>query len=184
MLDNLGEELTEDDLRFGDLVRRFENRGFGPLLLVPALITLLPTGAIPGVASMCAVTLFILCIQVALGRHSPWIPKRLQNQSIPKEKLLTGVGHAQPYIYRMEKLFRPRGIFLSVSPGKNLVAVYCGVAALCMIPLEFVPFAVTLPSLALAITAIGMANHDGLFIFIGMMLQLGTAYLVVTTLIL
>ncbi len=184
MLDTLDDELTDDDLKFGELVSRFENRGFGPLLLVPALVALLPTGAIPGVASICGVTLFILCIQVAFGRAHPWLPMRLQNQPIPRNKLISGVNWAQPHVYRMEKLFRPRGIFLSTSPGKNIVAIYCGIAALSMIPLEVIPFAVTLPSFALAVTAIGMANSDGLFITIGMLLQLGTAYLVVTTVLL
>ncbi|MDX1654759.1 MAG: exopolysaccharide biosynthesis protein, partial [Candidatus Competibacteraceae bacterium] len=31
----------------GELVSTFEQREFGPLLIVPALLTLLPTGAIP-----------------------------------------------------------------------------------------------------------------------------------------
>lgn len=46
-----------------------------------------------------------------------------------------------------------------------------------MIPLEVVPFAVALPAFALTLTAIGMTNRDGVFIGLGMIIQLGTVYL-------
>lgn len=46
---NQMEDEQEGKTRLGDVIARFEDRGFGPLLLMPALIALLPTGAIPGV---------------------------------------------------------------------------------------------------------------------------------------
>ena len=50
-----------------------------------------------------------------------------------------------------------------------------------MIPLEALPFAVALPAFAVCITALGMTNRDGVFIGVGSVLQLGTLYLVLTT---
>lgn len=66
----------------GDVVNKFESRGFGPLLLLPALIALLPTGAIPGVPSICGVTLSIICLQIAFGDEHPWLPAVLKNRSL------------------------------------------------------------------------------------------------------
>ena len=66
----------------GDVVNKFESRGFGPLLLLPALIALLPTGAIPGVPSICGVTLCIICLQMAFGDEHPWLPAVLKNRSL------------------------------------------------------------------------------------------------------
>lgn len=40
------------DIAFGDVAQSLNHRGFGPLLLAPALITILPTGAIPGVPAI------------------------------------------------------------------------------------------------------------------------------------
>lgn len=172
----------EKDVSLGDIVSRFEDRGFGPLLLVPSLIALLPTGAIPGVPTLCGITLFLICIQVALGKSSPWLPKRLTDKKISANKVDSAVEKAEPFVEKTEKLLRPRLTTLSQTPAKNIIAAYCAVAALCMIPLEALPFAVALPASALAITALGMTNRDGLFIGFGILLQLGTGYLVFKTL--
>lgn len=181
LLGNISKD-GEKDVSLGDIVSRFEDRGFGPLLLVPSLIALLPTGAIPGVPTLCGITLFLICIQVALGKSSPWLPKRLTDKKISTNKVDSAVEKAEPFVEKTEKLLRPRLTTLSQTPAKNIIAAYCAVAALCMIPLEALPFAVALPASALAITALGMINRDGLFIGFGILLQLGTGYLVFKTL--
>ena len=73
---------TTGEVSVGDVVNKFESRGFGPLLLLPALIALLPTGAIPGVPSICGVTLCIICLQIAFGDEHPWLPAVLKNRSL------------------------------------------------------------------------------------------------------
>ena len=73
---------TTGEVSVGDVVNKFESRGFGPLLLLPALIALLPTGAIPGVPSICGVTLCIICLQMAFGDEHPWLPAVLKNRSL------------------------------------------------------------------------------------------------------
>ncbi|BFT30116.1 exopolysaccharide biosynthesis protein [Alteromonas sp. D210916BOD_24] len=181
LLGNISKD-GEEDVTLGDIVSRFEDRGFGPLLLVPSLIALLPTGAIPGVPTLCGITLFLICIQVALGKHSPWLPKKLTDKTISTNKLDSAVEKAEPFVKKTEKLLKPRIISLSQAPAKHIIAAYCAVAALCMIPLEALPFAVALPALALSITALGMTNRDGLFICFGLFLQMGTGYLVFKTL--
>ncbi|NDV93137.1 exopolysaccharide biosynthesis protein [Alteromonas sp. 345S023] len=181
LLNKLVNEEDKDKISAGEIISRFEDRGFGPLLLIPSLIALLPTGAIPGVPTFCGITLFLICVQAAAGKQSPWLPNKLTKQKISTDKLETAVDKAKPKIERVEKLLRPRFTQLSQSPMKNIIAGYCAVAALCMIPLEALPFAVALPAFALCITAIGMTNRDGVFIGVGSVLQLGTLYLVFTT---
>ena len=73
---------TTGEVSLGDVVNKFESRGFGPLLLLPSLIALLPTGAIPGVPSICGVTLCIICLQIAFGDEHPWLPAVLKNRSL------------------------------------------------------------------------------------------------------
>lgn len=177
LLDEMYDEQSEKT-SLGEIIGRFEDRGFGPLLLVPALVALLPTGAIPGVPTICGVTLFFICIQVAIGQKSPWLPSALKEKEVDSDKLESAIDKAKPYVKKTEKLLKPRMTFLSDTPAKNIIAAYCAIAALCMIPLEAVPFAVALPAFALCITALGMTNRDGVFLTIGMTLQLGTGYLV------
>lgn len=177
LLDEIYDE-NSDKTSLGEVIERFEDRGFGPLLLVPALVALLPTGAIPGVPTICGITLFFICIQVAIGQKSPWLPRTLKEKKVDSDKLESAIDKAKPYVRKTEKLLKPRLTFLSDTPAKNVVAAYCAIAALCMIPLEALPFAVALPAFALCITALGMTNRDGVFLTIGMTLQLGTGYLV------
>ncbi|PRO68885.1 exopolysaccharide biosynthesis protein [Alteromonas gracilis] len=177
LLDEMYDE-NSDKTSLGKVIERFEDRGFGPLLLVPALVALLPTGAIPGVPTICGITLFFICIQVAIGQKSPWLPRTLKEKEVDSDKLESAIDKAKPYVRKTEKLLKPRLTFLSDTPAKNVVAAYCAIAALCMIPLEALPFAVALPAFALCITALGMTNRDGVFLAIGMTLQLGTGYLV------
>lgn len=177
LLDKLVDEDGGEKQSAGDIIARFEDRGFGPLLLIPSLIALLPTGAIPGVPTLCGITLFLICIQVALGRSTPWLPNKITKQEIKQDKLENAVDSAKPYVKKTEKLLKPRLAVLSKTPWKNIVAGYCAMASLCMIPLEVVPFAVALPAFALTLTAIGMTNRDGVFIGLGMIIQLGTVYL-------
>ncbi|GFD71040.1 exopolysaccharide biosynthesis protein [Alteromonas marina] len=177
LLDEMYDE-NSDKTSLGKVIERFEDRGFGPLLLVPALVALLPTGAIPGVPTICGITLFFICIQVAIGQKSPWLPRTLKEKEVDSDKLESAIDKAKPYVRKTEKLLKPRLTFLSDTSAKNVIAAYCAIAALCMIPLEALPFAVALPAFALCITALGMTNRDGVFLAIGMTLQLGTGYLV------
>ncbi|MBR9790503.1 MAG: exopolysaccharide biosynthesis protein [Gammaproteobacteria bacterium] len=73
---------TTGEVSVGDVVNKFESRGFGPFLLLPALIALLPTGAIPGVPSICGVTLCIICLQMAFGDEHPLVTRRPE-ESLP-----------------------------------------------------------------------------------------------------
>ena len=41
-----------DKIKVEQILDTFKHRGYGPLLLVPALISILPTGAIPGVPAI------------------------------------------------------------------------------------------------------------------------------------
>lgn len=176
LLDTLVDD-TEDEVTVDDVVAIFQERGFGPLILVPALIALLPTGAIPGVPSVCGITLFLICIQIASGRDHPWLPSGLRNRSISHDKLEKATDKARPYIEQIESWFTPRFTQLAQAPAKNFIAFYSGVVALCMIPLEAMPLAAALPAFALCVTAIGITNRDGLVVTIGLILQSGTGYL-------
>ena len=177
VLCSLKEQEGNNDISVGEIVGTFEDRGFGPLLLVPALLALLPTGAIPGVPTICGVCIFLICVQIAFGADKPWLPKRLKQLSISRETLRSSIEKAQPYVKKFERVLSPRLVFMAHTPVKHMVAIYSGIVALCMIPLEIVPFAVALPALAISLTATGITNRDGLLIIIGIILQAGTGFL-------
>lgn len=57
-LDEMYDE-NSDKTSLGEVIERFDDRG-GPLLLAPALVALLPTGATPGVPTICGITMFFI----------------------------------------------------------------------------------------------------------------------------
>jgi hypothetical protein len=63
-----GEKVSFESLLFG-----FGQRSFGPLLLAPALIALLPSGAIPGLSLVTGAIILLIAAQFLFGRRSPWL---------------------------------------------------------------------------------------------------------------
>lgn len=177
LLDTLQKDIDGDSVSVGEVVKTFRQRGFGPLLLIPSLIALFPTGAIPGVPSICGITLFLVCIQIAVGSDHPWLPKKLKNRAISHDKLDAAIERSRPYVKKVENLLSPRIEWLSDYPFTRVIAIYSGVFALAMIPLEAMPFAAALPAFAIALTAVGLTSRDGLFILAGILSQAGTGYL-------
>ncbi len=73
LLEQLDDADTGRKIRLRDVVDIFQARGFAPLLVIPALIVLLPTGAVPGVPTLCGLFIATMAIQLTLGKRSPWL---------------------------------------------------------------------------------------------------------------
>ena len=59
ILVKLADEPDGDELSLVSVVETMQGRGFGPLLLAPTLMVLLPTGAIPGVPTLSALLILV-----------------------------------------------------------------------------------------------------------------------------
>lgn len=163
ILSDLHEGFDEEQIKMGQIVSHFEDRGFGPLLLVPALIAVLPTGAIPGVPAICAILIILLCGQLLLGKKHPWLPKRIREFSFSKSRFESGFQKVEPWTRRFDKLLKPRLQFLTKNTGTRIVALIAIGLALLMIPLELIPLACAIPGLSIIFFAVGLSAKDGLF---------------------
>ena len=56
----LADEPDGSELSLVSVVETMQGRGFGPLLLAPTLMVLLPTGAIPGVPTLSALLIMLV----------------------------------------------------------------------------------------------------------------------------
>lgn len=157
----------EEQVRVGDVVEALQSRGFGPLILAPALLVLLPTGAVPGVPSLMAVLIVLVAVQRLLGRRHPWLPQRLRAFGIERARFQRGVERLRPHTERIDRYTDARLAWLTRDTGTRLSAALCVLLAVSMPPLELVPFAAALPALAIALFALGLAASDGLLVAIG-----------------
>jgi hypothetical protein len=174
-LEQLRHKISGDGISLGDIVAAFKQRGFGPLLLAPALIALLPTGAIPGVPTMCALFICLVNGQQLVGLEHPWLPGRLRRFSIGQDKFDSALAKAKPVTKRIDRFICVRWTELIEPPIGYLITLLSIGLALLMIPLEVVPFAAAVPALAIAFFALALIAKDGALIIIGLMITVAAA---------
>ena len=144
-----------------DVLDDFGRRSFGPFMMIPALIEISPLGGIPGVPTALALFIAVIAAQLVIGRDHIWMPEFVQRRSVESGKLhkavekLRGLGqwldeHSQD---RLEKL--TVGIWLRFA-GVVVIALCCTVP-----PLELLPFASTLPMLAIVMIGLALTVRDG-----------------------
>ncbi|HEX5678125.1 MAG TPA: exopolysaccharide biosynthesis protein [Alcanivorax sp.] len=171
ILVKLADEPDGDELSLVSVVETMQGRGFGPLLLAPTLMVLLPTGAIPGVPTLSALLIVLVAGQLVVGKRTPWVPGRLRQASFEREKFQAAVARVRPWTERIDRLLKPRLRALTVWPFNRIGALACLLLAVAMVPLELVPFAAAVPALIIALYALALAAHDGalaLFSLVGM----------------
>nr|WP_317199631.1 exopolysaccharide biosynthesis protein [uncultured Psychrobacter sp.] len=180
VLHKIEPDKNNDKVSIGDVMSALSEKGFGPLLFAPALIAIMPTGGIPGVPTVCGVIIALISIQMLFGKQRPWLPKFIDKVSFEQDKLHKGVAIAEKATKRIDKIVKPRLTVLSSDKAKKLAAAVCVFAALAMIPLEVVPFAVMIPAAAIILFAIGLITEDGYVFLAALLLSIVTAYFLVT----
>lgn len=179
ILERIRDKAPKDkQVRLGNIVEDFEGRGFGPVLLVPALLVLLPTGAIPGVPTIAGIIIFLIAIQMVFGKKDPWLPKKLKRVEFDHDHLKLVINKSLPYTRRLDKLFHTRLELLTSPPLNRILALCCALMGLWMMPLELLPFAAIIPASAIVLIALGLSTRDGLLILVAFGLILaGGGYL-------
>lgn len=176
LLEQLDDADTGRKIRLRDVVDIFQARGFAPLLVIPALIVLLPTGAVPGVPTLCGLFIATMAIQLTLGKRSPWLPRRLGERGFSHAKLHRGVIRMRPWTQRFDRLLKPRLHGLVNAASQRLIALLFALLALAMIPLELLPFASAIPALAIVLMGLGLAAEDGLLTLVGLLVVVVGAF--------
>lgn len=167
----IGRKADGDKVAFGKLLDEIGSRSQGPLLLLPSLIALLPTGAIPTVPTIMGVVIFLIAAQIIFsGGGHVWLPGRIQRLSVGKGRLEKAVKAARPWAKRMDAVIRPRLSILAKGPAVYVVALLSMLMAMLMPPLELVPFAVFMPATVLVVMSLGLTVGDGVWVLAGFVL--------------
>lgn len=154
-----------------DMAEALGHRGYGPFLLVPALIEISPLGGIPAVPTVLALIVLIFAAQIALGRDHLWLPRWLRKRSISGPRLHKAMDRIKPIARRMDRWFHGRLCRLSEPLATRIAAICCVLLSLTVPPLEFVPFASSAPMLAIAMFGLAISVRDGLLMLFGFLLS-------------
>lgn len=145
------------------LALALRDRSWGGILLVFASINLLPLP--PGTTTLTGVPLILITAQMALGRATPWFPKRLSQRSFTKTELRTLLAKLLPWERRIERILRPR---LPRLTGHGAMrAMGCTSLLLSIILWLPIPLGNHLPALSMTLFAVALIYRDGVVAILG-----------------
>ena len=159
--------LARDAVTFREILATVGRRAYGPLLLFVGLFSISPATVVPGMTWLSATLVLVISLQMAVGQHRPWLPKRLLDATVSRDGLMKGISALRPWARRIDALLKPRFTFLAAQPFVNLIALLCVALALITFPLGFVPFAPLLPGVAIVLLGLGMTAKDGIVLLLG-----------------
>jgi hypothetical protein len=165
-LKQLGEEAGDKKAKLGDAVQAMGHRAYGPFFILFPLIDISPVGGIPGLPTAMAVVMVLLALQLLFGREDLWLPGFLANRGLKGKKLVTVADKMRPVAKWLDRWFHGR--MPTFTKGPMIKAAAVAIIALCTTvpPLELLPFASTLPMVAILSFGLALLVHDGLLMLI------------------
>lgn len=162
---SLGEDRSKISL--GEIMDALGDRAFGALLLILSIPNVLP---VPGLSTATGVPMILLGAQMAVGRHSPWLPRRMLAASFDRKAFLGVIRRAKPWAERVERHLRPRLPAMAGPTAERLLGL--AVVVLAVILSLPIVFGNQPPALAIALIALGLMESDGVFVSAGLVVGL------------
>jgi len=156
----------EPETTVGALHEAIGRRSFGPLLVAVGIAGVTPLAGVPGVPSLLALCTFLVAVQLVFGRKSFWLPGWFLRARVKRSTLRRSVKLARPPARFVDRLIRPRLRLFTGAVASRGVAVICTLIALAVPPLELLPLAAALPSLAILAFGLGLSAKDGVLVLI------------------
>ncbi|MCS5597817.1 MAG: exopolysaccharide biosynthesis protein [Alphaproteobacteria bacterium] len=152
--------LHQDGLTIGDAYERLGTRALGVFIAFISLPAL-----IPGISFFSGALLLILSLQMCLGIKKTWMPKFIRRYELKKATLQLALNKMLPNLRRLEKLIKPRFLFMVSSAGIRFTGII--IALFSLIILFPLPFSNLIPSLSLLCISFGLMQKDGLAMLTG-----------------
>jgi hypothetical protein len=114
--------------------------------------------------------LIVLTVQQLYGRRTIWLPQGLRRKTISAGSLKNTLAKAEPWIGKIEWFIRPRLGFITQGVFSHLIG-FCGLLMALAICVP-IPLTNTVPSLGIALMAIGVLMRDGMAVLVGMLVGL------------
>lgn len=162
----LGELLHEapPDLSVGAIMDRLEERSFGLVVLLLALIAL-----VPGLSSVIGVLLTAPAVQMMLNRRRPVLPRFIADRRAPTRRLAALIGRLLPSLRFIETLIRPRWPtpFRATKRVVGAIVLLLSLTLVAPIPLSHI-----IPAGAIMLVALAYLEEDGVMLAISLVIAL------------
>ena len=161
LLDRLDQAATGERVDVECMMEAVGRSSFGALLLLGGLVTLSPLDIIPGIPTLIALAVLIVCVQLVAGRRHFWLPAWVLRRSITCRRFRRALTWLRKPARFADRLVRPRLIALTTDAAIKVIAAGCIVVALAMPVMEVVPFSANLAGIALTAFGLAVIANDG-----------------------
>ena len=162
LLDRLDNAATGERIDVECMMQAVGRSSFGALLLLGGLVTLSPLDIIPGIPTLIALAVVIVCVQLLSGRRHFWLPAWVLRRSIASQRFRRALTWLQKPARFGDRLVRPRLTALTTDAAIKVIAFGCIAVAMAMPVMEVVPFSANLAGIALSAFGLAVIAHDGL----------------------
>lgn len=167
----------EGEISIKDIMHLLGERAFGLAVLVFSLPNSLPLPSPPGFSTVTGFPILLLALQMALGRESPWLPRRINDYTFSREKFTLFLTKALPYIKMLERCMHPRFSFMHSRLAERLIGlVFLVLGTVLVLP---IPFGNFLPGLSMSLISLGLMERDGLLMLGGILVGLSGVAMII-----
>jgi len=173
VLQELEDALEGERIAVGEITRRLGGRSFASVMLIFSLISTSPASGIPGVTTVVAAVVFVLVVQMLLGRDCVWLPQFVQRRHLSTAKLREGLVWLRKPVQFIERFLRPRLTILLTRPWILAPLVLILGLTLFMPVMEIIPLSGSFASAVIALFAAGFLTRDGALVAVSLVLLIG-----------
>jgi hypothetical protein len=177
MLSAIANDESRERISIGDLLASMDARAMGALLLIFALPNVLPT--LPGTSGILGLPLIYLTSQMMMGRL-PWLPKFIAGRSLARRDFAALIDRVEPWLTWSERFLRPRLSLLVHEKAERLIGLVA--LALSVILILPIPLGNMLPAFAICLFALGLMEHDGVWVIAGLVVTVAAVSVVAAVL--
>ncbi|MGD1896296.1 MAG: exopolysaccharide biosynthesis protein [Phormidesmis sp.] len=147
------------DVTLNEILEIAGERTFGFFFVLLSLPSALPIPA-PGYSTPFGIVMFLLAVQLIIGRDQPWLPEKFRKKGFDRQKVQGVIQKGIPWLQRIELIARPRLTSVCTSRlGQMVIGVAIALMSISMmIP---IPLTNTVPAIGIFITGFGLLDDDG-----------------------
>lgn len=159
---------SSDRIPIRDLVQAMDSVGFGLVIMIFAFGIIIPTP--PPFPSIISIPLVVFSMQMMIGYQAPKLPKKFSKLTVKRSVLATLVTKSSPYIRKVERILRPRLLFMTSNIADRIVGFFVLLfSSFVLLPMPLSNF---IPGLGALIISFGLLGKDGLIIILGILVGL------------
>src|SRR5690606_2515855 len=170
VLDQLEDSAQGESIAVEEVLEKLGHSSFASLILVFSLISTSAASAIPGITAVVAAIVFILVLQMIVGRDSVWLPGFITRRKMSTEKLCKGIRWLRKPVRFLEQFLKPRLTFLFHRPWLWLPLILILGLTLLMPFMEVIPTSGSIASAVIALFAAGLLTRDGALAVVSLIL--------------